>query len=114
MTAPRRGSLGLLTECSRRHESLHRQVIAARECSCRSRTGRRSGRRRSDYLPDISGEILAPLPEAPDSDSALGVTDRWLSDITGPRPPKLPRLYRLVDDLWAVRDQDDDRDRAPT
>jgi hypothetical protein len=35
---------------------------------------------------------------------ALEVTDRWLSDITGPRPPKLPRLYRLIDDLWSVRE----------
>ncbi|MGK5682272.1 hypothetical protein [Actinoplanes sp. URMC 104] len=100
----------LLTECSRRHDALHRQVIAARGVFLEEQDRQSFRPPALGHLPDISREILAPLL-ALDSESALTVTDRWLSDITGPRPPKLPRLYRLIYDLWAVRDSAaDDRD----
>ncbi|MGV9369808.1 hypothetical protein [Micromonospora tulbaghiae] len=100
----------LLTECSRRHDALHRQVIAARSVFLEEQDRQSFRPPALGHLPDLSREILTPLLGL-DSETALVVTDRWLSDITGPRPPKLPRLYRLVYDLWAVRDPtDDDRD----
>ena len=100
----------LLTECSRRHDALHRQVIAARSVFLEEQDRQSFRPPALGHLPDISREILTPLLGL-DSETALVVTDRWLSDITGPRPPRLPRLYRLVYDLWAVRDStDDDRD----
>jgi hypothetical protein len=64
------------------------------------------------HLPDIGREIFTPLLGL-DTETALEATDGWLSDVTGPRPPRLPRLYRLIYDLWAVRESaDDDGDRG--
>lgn len=100
----------LLTECSRRHDALHRQVISARGVFLEEQDRQSFRPPALGHLPDLDREILTPLLGL-DSETALAVTDRWLSDVTGPRPPKLPRLYRLVYDLWAVRDAtDDDRD----
>ena len=101
---------GLLTECSRRHDSLHRQVITARSVFLEEQDRQSFRPPALGHLPDIDREILTPLLGL-DSETALLVTDRWLSDITGPRPLRLPRLYRLVYDLWAVRDSTgEDRD----
>ncbi|WP_030436666.1 hypothetical protein [Actinoplanes subtropicus] len=100
----------LLTECSRRHDALHRQVLSARGVFLEEQNRQSFRPPALGHLPDLDREILTPLLSL-DSGTALTVTDRWLSDVTGPRPPKLPRLYRLVYDLWAVRDAtDDDRD----
>lgn len=101
---------GLLGECSRRHDALHRQVITARSVFLEEQDRQSFRPPALGYLPDLGREILTPLLGL-DSETALLVTDRWLSDITGPRPPRLPRLYRLVYDLWAVRDlTGEDRD----
>ena len=101
---------GLLAECSRRHDALHRQVITARSVFLEEQDRQSFLPPAMGYLPDLGREVLTPLLGL-DSETALLVTDRWLSDVTGPRPPKLPRLYRLIYDLWAVRDLiPDDRD----
>jgi hypothetical protein len=101
---------GLLTECSRRHDGLHRQVITARSVFLEEQDRQAFRPPALGHLPDIGREILTPLLGL-DTETALYVTDGWLSDVTGPRPPRLPRLYRLVYDLWAVREMpDDDRD----
>ena len=97
----------LLTECSRRHDALHRQVINARSVFLEEQDRQSFRPPALGHLPDISGEILSPLLGL-DTETALAVTGRWLSDVAGPRPPKLPRLYRLVFDLWAVRELSDD------
>lgn len=95
---------GLLTECARRHESLHAQVITARSVFLDEQDRQAFRPPALGYLPDLNGEVLVALLRLR-ATMALEVTDRWLSDVTGPRPPKLPRLYRLVDDLWSVREQ---------
>jgi hypothetical protein len=95
---------GLLTECARRHESLHAQVITARSVFLDEQDRQAFRPPALGYLPDLNGEVLGPLLRL-SATTALEVTDRWLSDVTGPRPPKLPRLYRLIDDLWSVREQ---------
>jgi len=101
---------GLLTECSRRHDALHRQVISARSVFLEEQDRQAFRPPALGHLPDIGREIFTPLLGL-DTETALVVTGRWLSDVTGPRPPKVPRLYRLVYDLWAVRElSDDDRD----
>jgi hypothetical protein len=100
----------LLNECSRRHDALHRQVITARSVFLEEQDRQSFRPPALGHLPDIGSEILRPLLGL-DSETATAVTGRWLSDVTGPRPPKLPRLYRLVYDLWAIRElSDDDRD----
>ncbi|MFB6889227.1 hypothetical protein ACFCX4_07930 [Kitasatospora sp. NPDC056327] len=105
---------GILTECARRHEALHRQVITARSIFLDEQDRQAFRPPSLGYLPDLGQEVLTPLLGL-DTDTALLVVDRWLSDITGPRPPKLPRLYRLIDDLWAARGAlDDTRDLGDT
>lgn len=96
----------LLVECSRRHDALHRQVITARSVFLEEQDRQSFRPPVLGHLPDVGREILDPLLGL-NHETALTVTDRWLSDVTGPRPPKLPRLYRLVYDLWAVRDSTD-------
>ncbi|WP_144386684.1 hypothetical protein [Streptomyces sp. SAJ15] len=93
---------GILTECARRHEALHRQVITARGVFLEEQNRQAFRPPAGGYLPDLGQEVLQPLLGL-DTDTARTVVDRWLSDITGPRPVKLPRLYRLLDDLWAAR-----------
>ncbi|WP_284742738.1 hypothetical protein [Amycolatopsis sp. RTGN1] len=93
----------LLTECARRHQALHARVITARSVFLDEQDRQAFRPPALGYLPDLAVEVLNPLLGLPTA-VALEVTDRWLSDITGPRPPKLPRLYRLVEDLWSVRE----------
>jgi hypothetical protein len=100
----------LLRECSRRHELLHSQVITARSVFLEEQDRQAFRPPSMGYLPDVGREIFTPLLGL-DVPTASVLTDRWLSDITGPRPPKLPRLYRLVADLLAARTMaDDDED----
>ncbi|MFI9783093.1 hypothetical protein ACIHEI_06190 [Kitasatospora sp. NPDC051984] len=102
MTAAAARIAGILTECARRHEALHRQVITARSIFLDEQDRQAFRPPALGHLPDLGQEVLTPLLGL-DTDTALLVADRWLSDITGPRAPKLPRLYRLIDDLWAAR-----------
>ncbi|MFC1421108.1 hypothetical protein [Streptacidiphilus cavernicola] len=98
---------GILSECARRHEALHRQVITARGVFLDEQNRQAFRPPATGHLPDLGQEVLVPLL-GQDSTTALQVVDRWLSDVTGPRPPKLPRLYRLIDDLWSARAPLDD------
>jgi hypothetical protein len=63
----------LLTECQRRHEDLHRQVL----------------------LPAL--ELS--------QEHAIDLAEQFVTDMWGPVAPRLPRLYRLVNDLWQQRDK---------
>lgn len=94
---------GMLAECQRRHEALHRQVINARSVFLDEQDRQSFRPVAVGYHPDLTEEVFNPLLQA-DTDGALAVTERWLSDVAGPRPAPIPRLYRLVGDLWAVRD----------
>ncbi len=99
----------LLVECQRRHESLHRQVINARSVFLDEQNRQTFRPPITGHLPDLRQDILAPLLPL-DTATALTVTDRWFTDIGGPRAPRLPRLGRLIDDLWALRDTEPDDD----
>lgn len=92
----------LLTECTSRHEALHRQVITSRGVFLEEQDRQAFRPPTLDYLPDLGREILDPLLRT-DRATALTVVDRWISDVAGPRPPRIPRLYRLLDDLWSTR-----------
>lgn len=93
----------LLGECQRRHEDLHRQVMSARGVFLQEQDRQSFRPPAVAYLPDLGREVFKPLL-AMRTDSVLLVTERWLSDIAGPRPRPVPRLYRLFADLWSVRD----------
>ncbi|MFI6817207.1 hypothetical protein ACIBG7_32745 [Nonomuraea sp. NPDC050328] len=90
----------LLEECQRRHEALHHRVIAARGVFLEEQERQAFRPPASVALPDPQQEILLPLLEW-GSAAASSLTERFLTDMAGPRPPRLPRLYRLVNDLWA-------------
>ncbi len=55
------------------------------------------------YLPDLPSEVLHPLLMA-GSDDALAMTLRWITDVSGPVAPRLPRLHRVTTELLTVRD----------
>lgn len=94
---------GMLTECQRRHEALHRQVITARSVFLAEQDRQSFRPSVVGYLPDLVEEVFKPLLTL-NTDSALTVTGRFLSDVAGPHPVSMPRLYRVVADLWAVRE----------
>lgn len=90
----------LLEECQRRHESLHQRVIAARGVFLEEQERQAFRPPALINLPDPQQEVLLPVL-ALGSAEASALTQRFLIDMWGPRTPRLPRLYRLVNDLWA-------------
>ena len=98
----------LLEETQRRHEALHRQVITARSVFLEEQNRQSFRPPVTGYLPDLTVEVLRPLLAA-STGTAEAVTQAWLSDVSGPCVPRLPRLYRLVNDLWNLREVDADR-----
>ena len=94
----------LLTECQRRHEDLHRRVIDARGVFLEEQE-RQSFRppRRSPCRTRIGRFSCRPWNWGRSTPSTLAgqfVTDMW-----GPVAPRLPRLYRLINDLWQQKDK---------
>ncbi|GLI01546.1 hypothetical protein Pa4123_68220 [Phytohabitans aurantiacus] len=63
----------LLTECSRRHDALHRQVIAARGVFLEEHDRQSFRPPALGHLPDVNREVLTPLLGL-DSETALAVT----------------------------------------
>jgi len=99
LTAARRIAQ-LLEECQRRHESLHQRVMAARGVFLEEQE-RQSFRPPAPItVPDPQQEVLLPVLELSVAD-AHTLAERFVTDMLGPRAPRLPRLYRLINDLWS-------------
>ncbi|MFE9101961.1 hypothetical protein [Actinomadura geliboluensis] len=90
----------LLRECHHRHEELHKRVIGARGVFLDEQE-RQSFRAPAPIEhPDPQRQVLLPLLELGSSD-AIALTGRFVTDMCGPHAHRLPRLYRLINDLWA-------------
>jgi hypothetical protein len=89
----------LLRECRRRHEDLHRRVITTRGVFLEEQERQSFRPPAAITLPDPQRQVLEPLLELGRAD-ALTLTERFLVDMWGPHAPRLPRLYRLINDLW--------------
>lgn len=108
----------LLDECQRRHEALHQRVMAARGVFLHEQE-RQSFRPPAPItVPDPQQEVLLPALELPLAD-AQALAEWFVTDMLGPRAPRLPRLYRLINDLWSShshagdsRPDDDDPELA--
>jgi hypothetical protein len=96
----------ILGECQRRHEALHRRVISAREVFLDEQNRQVFRPAPLGYLPDLPAEVLRPLLSAV-SDDALAVTLRWITDVSGPVAPRLPRLHRVTTELLTIRDTEE-------
>jgi hypothetical protein len=93
----------LLRECQARHESLHKQVIAARGVFLEEQDRQSFRPPAYTYLPDLTTEVLDPLLNL-GAEDVLDLTGWFFTDVGGPRAPRLPRLGSLLDDLWAIRE----------
>lgn len=92
----------LLEECQQRHEALHQRVIEARGVFLEEQERQSFRPPALLNLPDPHQQVLLPLLEL-GQDTALPLAERFASDMLGPQVPRLPRLYRLVNDLWSRR-----------
>lgn len=89
----------LLRECQRRHEELHKRVIGARGVFLEEQE-RQSFRAPAPIdRPDPYRQVLLPALELGGAD-ASAMTRRFVTDMCGPHVPRIPRLYRLINDLW--------------
>lgn len=94
----------LLTECQCRHEDLHRRVIDARGVFLEEQERQSFRPPASITLPDPHRQVLLPALEL-SQEHAIGLAEQFVTDMWGPVAPRLPRLYRLVNDLWQQRDK---------
>lgn len=90
----------LLEECQRRHESLHQRAIAARGVFLEEQERQAFRPAALITLPDPHQQVLLPALEL-DRGAAMALAEQFGIDMWGPRVPRLPRLYRLVNDLWS-------------
>lgn len=100
--APARRIARLLEECQTRHEALHQRVIVARGVFLDEQERQAFRPPAPVSLPDPHQQVLLPALEL-DEATATVLTGRLLTDMLGPQVPRLPRLYRLINDLWAHR-----------
>jgi hypothetical protein len=98
-----------LNECQQRHEALHGQVIRARSVFLEEQDRQAFRPPALAYRPDLNREVLGPLLVL-DVETASIVGERFLTDVSGPVIRRLPRLYQLINDLWTVRERNDDSD----
>lgn len=101
----------LLEECQRRHEALHQRVIAARGIFLDEQERQAFRPPALITLPDPHQQVLLPVLEL-DRAMASTLTERFLVDMWGPRVTHLPRLYRLINDLWSRRTSDTQDNRG--
>jgi hypothetical protein len=94
----------LLTECQRRHEDLHRRVIDARGVFLEEQERQSFRPPASITLPDPHRQVLLPALELR-QEHAIDLAGQFVTDMWGPVAPRMPRLYRLVYDLWQQRDK---------
>jgi hypothetical protein len=101
----------LLEECQQRHESLHQRVITARGVFLDEQERQAFRPPAPIATPDPHHQVFLPVLDLGQAD-ASALTERFLIDMWGPQVPRLPRLYRLVNDLWSrhTRTGADDRD----
>ena len=92
----------LLEECQQRHEALHERVIEARSVFLDEQERQSFRPPALLNLPDPHQQVLLPLLEL-GQPAALPLAERFASDMLGLQAPRLPRLYRLVNDLWSRR-----------
>jgi hypothetical protein len=101
----------LLEECQHRHESLHQRVMATRGVFLEEQERQAFRPPALITMPDPQQQVLLPALELGQADvSAL--TERFLIDMWGPQVPRLPRLYRLINDLWSRHDRSGTDDRG--
>jgi hypothetical protein len=101
----------LLQECQQRHESLHQRVIAARGVFLEEQQRQAFRPPALPTVPDPQQQVLLPALELGQADAGA-LTERFLVDMWGPQVPRLPRLYRLVNDLWSRQGRPDADDRG--
>lgn len=101
----------LLQECQHRHESLHQRVIAARGVFLEEQERQAFRPPALITMPDPQQQVLLPALDLGQAD-ASALTKRFLIDMWGPQVPRLPRLYRLVNDLWSRHGRPDADDRG--
>lgn len=89
----------LLRECQHRHEELHKRVIGARGVFLDEQERQSFRPPALINRPDPHEQILLPALEL-GHDDASTLAQQFVTDMCGPLPPRLPRLYRLVNDLW--------------
>jgi hypothetical protein len=94
----------LLTECQRRHEDLHRRVIDARGIFLEEQERQSFRPPASINLPDPHRQVLLPALEL-GQEHAIALAGQLVTDMWGPVAPRLPRLYRLINDLWQQKDK---------
>ena len=94
----------LLTECQRRHEDLHRRVIDARGVFLEEQERQSFRPPATITLPDPHRQVLLPALELR-QEHAIDLAGQFVTDMWGPVAPRLPRLYRLVNDLWQQKDK---------
>lgn len=102
LSAAARRIVKLLEECQLRHESLHRMVMAARGVFLAEQERQSFRPPTRVNLPDSYQDVLLPLLELGHAD-AEALSGCFVTDMGGPHPPHLPRLYRLINDLWTGR-----------
>lgn len=101
----------LLEECQHRHESLHQRVIAARGVFLEEQERQAFRAPALNTMPDPQQQVLLPALDLGRVD-ASALTERFLIDMWGPQVPRLPRLYRLVNDLWSRHTRPGAEDRG--
>ncbi len=100
----------LLEECQHRHESLHQRVITTRGVFLDEQERQAFRPPAAVTIPDPHQQVFLPLLELSLA-SAVGLAESFATDMLGPRAPRLPRLYRLVNDLWSNHGRADDDGR---
>jgi hypothetical protein len=94
----------LLTECQRRHEDLHRRVIDARGVFLEEQERQSFRPPASVTLPDPHRQVLLPALEL-GQEHAVDLAEQFVTYMWGPVAPRLPRLYRLINDLWQQKER---------
>lgn len=97
---PARRIVHLLDECRRRHEALHQRVIDARGVFLDEQARQSFRPPAAITLPDPCQDVLMPALEL-GCTAAETLAEHFLVALSGPRSPRLPRLYRVIDDLWS-------------
>ena len=101
----------LLEECQHRHESLHQRVIAARGVFLEEQERQAFRPPALIMMPDPQQQVLLPALELGAAD-ASALSERFLIDMWGSQVPRLPRLYRLINDLWSNHHRSDTDDHG--
>lgn len=92
----------ILDDCFRRHQALLNKVIGARHVFFDEQDRQAFRTPSLGLFVDMLEDVFDPLWALP-SALAQPLIEQWLVHVTGPRPPRLPDLGRLVNELLDVR-----------